>query len=145
MVMDDIAHVMAIERISFPTPWSEEIFKSDLTENANSQYIVGIINGRIVAYGGIWIFGDIGHITTIAVLPELRGRGIGEETLVAIMAMGRQTGVLKFTLEVRANNKLAIQLYEKYGFKRIGIRKNYYKEEHEDAVVMWTGDPPYEG
>jgi ribosomal-protein-alanine N-acetyltransferase len=145
MVMDDIPHVMVIERASFPTPWSEEVFVNDLTENANSQYIVGIMDGRIVAYGGIWIFGEIGHITTIAVLPELRGRGLGDETLVAVIDLGRQAGVEKFTLEVRANNKLAIQMYEKYGFKRIGIRKNYYKEEHEDAVVMWTGDPPYEG
>ncbi len=145
MELADIPDVMLIERSSFPTPWSEEVFRSDLTQNDSSQYVVGELNGRIVAYGGIWLLDEVGHITTIAVSTDLRRRGFGETTLMEIIDLGRRNGVKKFTLEVRRTNEEAIRMYEKHGFKHVGVRKNYYKEINEDALVMWTGDPPYEG
>ena len=145
MELDDLPGVLVIERASFPTPWSEEVFHKDLTENANSQYIVGILDGRVAAYGGIWLLSEVGHITTIAVEGELRRNGLGDETLRVIINIGLKAGIKKFTLEVRASNEEAIRLYEKHGFKPIGIRKNYYKEINEDALVMWTGNPPFEG
>jgi ribosomal-protein-alanine N-acetyltransferase len=145
MTLDDIPEVMLIERASFPTPWSEELFRTDISENLNSQYIVGIIDGRIATYAGIWVLNEVGHITTIAVRDDLRRRGLGDTTLIELFKIARAAGVLKFTLEVRASNKPAIKMYEKHGFKHVGLRKNYYKEISEDAVVMWSGEPPYEG
>jgi ribosomal-protein-alanine N-acetyltransferase len=144
MKLDDLPAVMAIERASFPTPWSEDIFRGDLLDNLNSVYEVGMIDGKLATYAGIWVLNEIGHITTIAVRHELRGQGLGETALLHIIKTGRKEGVEKFTLEVRESNIEAIKLYEKYGFKLIGRRKNYYKEIGEDALVMWTGDPPYE-
>jgi len=142
MILDDIPDVMEIECASFPTPWSEEIFAGDLEENPNSKYIVGTIGGCVVAYAGIWILNDVGHITTIAVRTDMLRRGFGEATLIELMKLGRKSGVEKFTLEVRETNEEAIGLYEKFGFKRVGRRKNYYREINEDAIVMWIGNPP---
>ena len=142
MILDDIPDVMEIENASFPTPWSEEIFAGDLEDNPNSRYIVGTIDGCVVTYAGIWILNDIGHITTIAVRTDQVKRGFGEATLIELMKLGRKSGVEKFTLEVREANEEAIGLYEKFGFKRVGRRKNYYREIHEDAIVMWSDDSP---
>ena len=145
MTLDDLSEVMLIERESFPTPWSEEIFRNDLLENLNSQYLVGTLDDDVITYAGIWILNEVGHITTIAVKNDYRGQGLGEETLTVVMELGAKLGVRKFTLEVRETNVEAVRLYEKHGFKRVGVRKNYYREINEDAIVMWLGDPPYEG
>jgi ribosomal-protein-alanine N-acetyltransferase len=145
MEPDDVPEVMAIENSSFPTPWSEDIFTGDLLENPNSKYIVGIIDSRVASYAGIWILNEVGHITTIAVRRDLLRCGLGEITLEELLEIGRKSGVEKFTLEVRESNEEALGLYEKYGFKRIGRRKNYYKEIGEDAIVMFAGDPHCEG
>jgi len=144
MKPEDIPEVMEIECSSFPTPWNEEIFRGDLLDNPNSKYIVGVIDDSVATYAGIWILNDVGHITTIAVRKDLLRKGLGDVTLIELMELGRKSGVEKFTLEVRESNEEAIRLYEKYGFRRIGRRKNYYKEISEDAIVMCTGDHPQE-
>ena len=145
MKLEDLPAVMVIERASFSAPWSEEIFRNDMLENLNSIYEVGILDDEVATYTGLWVLNEIGHITTIAVRHDLRGRGLGEAALMNIIETGRREGVEKFTLEVRESNIEAIKMYEKHGFKLIGRRKNYYQEVGEDALVMWTGDPPYEG
>ena len=99
---------------------------------------------RVVGYSGIWLVGNIAHITTICVIDELRGKGLGEWLLLKTMQMGGELGAGRFTLEVRETNDVAIKLYEKVGYRSVGRREKYYREIGEDALVMWTGHPPYE-
>ena len=94
----------------------------------------------IVGYAGLWLMTDEAHITTIAVDPDFQGNGIGELLLVALIDRARQIGARWLTLEVRVSNDVAQRLYEKYTFKEMGIRRRYYSDNGEDALVMWT-DP----
>ena len=92
----------------------------------------------IVGYAGIWVMTDEAHVTTIASHPELRGRGVGELLLVALIHRGMEIGARWMTLEVRASNAVAQNLYRKYTFKEMGVRRRYYSDNGEDALVMWT-------
>jgi ribosomal-protein-alanine N-acetyltransferase len=92
----------------------------------------------IVGYGGLWLSVDEGHITTIAVAPEYRGRGIGELILNGLIDQGMALNADMLTLEVRVSNLVAQQLYLKYGFKPAGTRPRYYTDNAEDALIMWT-------
>jgi ribosomal-protein-alanine N-acetyltransferase len=92
----------------------------------------------IVGYAGIWVMTDEAHVTTIASAPTMRGRGVGEFLLVALMHRGIEVGARWMTLEVRASNSVAQNLYRKYTFKEMGIRRRYYSDNGEDALVMWT-------
>ena len=92
----------------------------------------------IVGYAGIWVMTDEAHITTIASHPEVRGKGIGEFLLVALIHRGMEIGARWMTLEVRASNAVAQNLYRKYTFKEMGVRRRYYSDNGEDALVMWT-------
>jgi len=92
----------------------------------------------IVGYAGIWIMTDEAHVTTIASHPDLRGRGVGELLLVALIHRGMEIGARWMTLEVRASNAVAQNLYRKYTFKEMGVRRRYYSDNGEDALVMWT-------
>ena len=94
----------------------------------------------IVGYAGLWLMTDEAHITTIAVDPDFQGNGIGELLLVALIDRAKQIGARWLTLEVRVTNEVAQRLYEKYTFKEMGIRRRYYSDNGEDALVMWT-DP----
>jgi [ribosomal protein S18]-alanine N-acetyltransferase len=92
----------------------------------------------IVGYAGIWVMTDEAHITTIASHPDVRGMGIGEFLLVALIHRGIEVGARWMTLEVRASNSVAQNLYRKYTFKEMGVRRRYYSDNGEDALVMWT-------
>jgi ribosomal-protein-alanine N-acetyltransferase len=92
----------------------------------------------IVGYAGIWVMTDEAHITTIASHPDVRGKGIGEFLLVALIHRGMEIGARWMTLEVRASNAVAQNLYRKYTFKEMGVRRRYYSDNGEDALVMWT-------
>jgi [ribosomal protein S18]-alanine N-acetyltransferase len=92
----------------------------------------------IVGYAGIWVMTDEAHVTTIASHPELRGRGVGELLLVALIHRATEIGARWMTLEVRASNAVAQNLYRKYTFKEMGVRRRYYSDNGEDALVMWT-------
>ena len=94
----------------------------------------------IVGYAGLWLMTDEAHITTIAVDPDFQGNGLGELLLVALIDRAKQIGARWLTLEVRVTNRVAQRLYEKYTFKEMGIRRRYYSDNGEDALVMWT-DP----
>ena len=94
----------------------------------------------IVGYAGLWLMTDEAHITTIAVDPDFQGNGIGELLVVALIDRARQIGARWLTLEVRVSNEVAQRLYEKYTFKEMGVRRRYYSDNGEDALVMWT-DP----
>jgi [ribosomal protein S18]-alanine N-acetyltransferase len=92
----------------------------------------------IVGYAGIWVMTDEAHITTIASHPDVRGMGVGEFLLVALIHRGIEVGARWMTLEVRATNYIAQSLYRKYTFKEMGVRRRYYSDNGEDALVMWT-------
>ncbi len=138
MTIDDIDPVQEVERASFPVPWPANAFRHELTQNKNAHYIVAKEGAHIVGYAGLWLSLDEAHITTFAVLPEYRRRKIGERMLHALFERAGKLGAEWLTLEVRASNLPAQRLYEKYGFRPAGIRRRYYSDNNEDAVIMWT-------
>lgn len=137
MVTSDIEAVYIIECRSFSTPWSIESFHKEINENKLAHYYVVEEAGKIIAYGGMWVIIDESHVTNIAVLPEYRGKGIGNILVENMIEAARLMDVFNMTLEVRVTNESAIKLYEKHGFERSGVRPNYYKENNEDALIMW--------
>lgn len=137
MTVEDIPQVQIVERRCFPNPWSRNIFLSELTHNDNAIYIVALVGERIVGYAGIWVILDEGHITNIAVDPKFQRQGIGESLLSELTRLAVQRGVVAMTLEVRVSNHGAQALYTKLGFVPRGIRKEYYQDDKEDALIMW--------
>lgn len=138
MTLDDIDGVQNVERSSFPAPWPANAFRNELTQNKNARYIVAREGERIVGYAGVWLMVDEAHITTFAVLPEHRRRRIGERMLQRLFEIAEEMGAEWLTLEVRVSNIGAQRLYEKYGFRRSGVRRRYYSDNSEDALIMWT-------
>src|ERR687887_1636377 len=138
MTLDDVAAVQEVERASFPVPWPANAFRHELTQNKNAHYIVAREGDRIVGYAGLWLSLDEAHITTFAVLPDYRRRKIGERMLLSLFERAEKLGAEWMTLEVRASNLPAQRLYEKYGFRPAGIRRRYYSDNNEDAIIMWT-------
>lgn len=138
MTVADIRAVADIERESFATPWTEEIFEHELSGNAYSHYIVAELDGEIVGHCGMWIVLDECHITNVAVRSKVRGKGYGEDLMRQAMELCRLNEVKTMTLEVRVSNEPARTLYRKLGFQEGGIRKNYYTDDHEDGLVMWV-------
>lgn len=138
MTLNDIDQVFIIEKSAFTLPWSKEAFFNELTTNQFAKYIVMESDSKIIGYCGLWIIIDEGHITNIAVLPEYRGKKLGDALLRQVLEFCRAVGAKTLSLEVRVSNIVAQNLYKKYGFLEGGIRKNYYVDNHEDAMVMWV-------
>lgn len=137
MTVADLPQVQLVERKCFTTPWSRSIFLNELTRNDSAIYLVAVVGERIVGYAGIWIILDEGHITNIGVDPAYRRRGIGEGLLNELTRLAVARGVDALTLEVRVSNAGAQALYTKLGFEPRGIRKGYYQDDKEDALIMW--------
>ncbi|WP_028401929.1 ribosomal protein S18-alanine N-acetyltransferase [Ectobacillus panaciterrae] len=138
MELKDIKQVMTIEQASFAIPWTEEAFEKELTVNEYARYTVMAEDQKIIGYCGMWLILDESHITNIAVLPEYRGRKLGERLLGFVIEQARRQGAKTMTLEVRVSNEAAQGLYRKLGFLNGGIRKRYYTDNYEDALVMWV-------
>jgi len=138
MNLDDLDQIMVVEHESFTLPWSRVAFYNELVQNQYAKYIVIEADEKVVGYCGVWIIIDEAHITNIAILPEYRGRKLGEALLRKIMDYARENGAKTMTLEVRVTNTVAQSLYRKLGFQGGAIRKNYYTDNHEDALVMWV-------
>jgi len=138
MTLDDIDGVQEVERSSFPLPWPANAFRHELTQNRNARYVVAREGDRIVGYAGLWLMVDEAHITTFAVLPEQRRRRIGERMLQRLFEIAEVMGAEWLTLEVRVSNLPAQRLYEKYGFRQAGVRRRYYSDNNEDALILWT-------
>lgn len=138
MTVDDVDIVASIDKQSFPKPWSKETFINELTQNRYATYLLLLVNEKIVGYCGLWVIIDEAHITNIAVLPEYRGKKLGEELLKKTIQIAKEQGAASMTLEVRVSNKIAQNLYAKFGFQIGGLRKNYYTNNGEDAFVMWV-------
>ena len=138
MTVADLPAVQLIERASFTTPWPAHAYRQELEANRLAQYLVGTIGGEMVAYGGIWLMVDEAHVTTFAVHPRYRRRRIGERLLLSLMDLAADRSAREATLEVRLSNLAARRLYEKYGFRPVGIRPRYYSDNQEDALIMTT-------
>lgn len=133
----DIVSMAQLDQLCFAAPWSEKSFREEIVQNQMAFYIVAEIHGQVVGYAGLWRIIDEGHITNVAVHPDFRKKGIGESLVMLLMAHTVQEGILSHTLEVRQSNSAAIFLYRKLGFKPGGVRKNYYEDNGEDALIMW--------
>lgn len=138
LTIGDLDQILHIESSSFSTPWTKDAFVRELTMNPYAVYIGAELDGKIVAYGGVWVIIDEAHITNIAVLPEYRGKKIGEQLLMKMIETMMVKGAKRATLEVRVSNIVAQNLYRKFGFVNGGIRKGYYSDNQEDALVMWV-------
>lgn len=136
MKPEDLPEVCAIEQETFSDPWSEEDFKSSLRE-ANNDYLVVELGGKIAGYCGYWGIAGEGYIYNVAVRKEFRRQRIGYQMLKTLLEESSGRGITSFTLEVRYSNEAAIRLYESLGFTRAGVRKDFYTKPKEDAVIMW--------
>jgi len=142
MRLGDIDEVMEIEQRVFPSPWSDFAYKYELTQNDAGHYLVvrkkeeDAKEGLLLGYGGFWLVADEAHISTLAVRPGWRRRGIGELVLVSLLDWAIRLGADVATLEVRVSNVAAQNLYLKYGFRVVGRRKEYYSDNREDALIM---------
>jgi len=140
MVQDDIPAILQIEAQSFVSTWPPNAFINELRDNKLAHYYTGRLDGRIVAYGGIWVILEDSHVTTIAVHPDVRGQRLGEEMLVHLLDEAIARAASWVTLEVRETNDVAQKLYRKYGFTVVSTRRGYYSDNNESALVMWAGN-----
>ena len=133
----DILAIEGLEQVCFSDPWSYESLEHDILNNKLSFYIVAEVEGVVCGYVGIWNIVDEGHITNVAVSPDYRRKHIASNMLDVLIASCQEAGVERFTLEVRAGNEPAKALYAGKGFKEISVRKGYYQDNGEDAIIMW--------
>ena len=134
----DLPAVQSIERASFRTPWPAHAYRQELDTNRLAHYLVVRADDRVIGYGGLWLMVDEAHVTTFAVDPRWRRRKVGERLLLALLDLAIDRGAREATLEVRLSNLAARRLYEKYGFRPVGIRPRYYSDDGEDALIMTT-------
>jgi len=137
MELTDLDQVLEIEESSFPTPWSKASFQGELEENDFANYLVLEIDGRVIGYAGMWLIFDEAHITNVAIHPRYRGQKWGEILMKQLMYRATALGADRITLEVRPSNTPANRLYRRLGFRPVGIRKGYYTDTGEDAIIMW--------
>ena len=133
----DLPDVIAIERATFSTPWTEGVFRDELAAPSRT-YLVAEEADQLVGYVGIMLVGEDTHITTVAVASDSAGRGIGTRLVLAGVEAGLAAGGRSLTLEVRSSNRRAQDLYRRFGMGPVGVRKHYYRDE--DAIIMWAHD-----
>ena len=133
---EDAEGVARVERESFPTPWSREDFWREAS-NEFACYIVALDDEEIIGFGGCWISFEEAQVTNIALTSAQRGEGLGKLLMERLMRAAAARGAERMTLEVRPSNTPALRLYEGLGFAAIGVRKKYYQDNDEDAILMW--------
>jgi ribosomal-protein-alanine N-acetyltransferase len=132
----DIDSVLIVEEQCFTLPWSRAGFVGEM-KNELAHYLVMVDRGTIIGYAGMWLIVDEAHVTNVAIMTEYRGRKLGEKLMSALIEHAKARGALCMTLEVRTSNTVAQQLYAKFGFAPRGIRRKYYSDTQEDALIMW--------
>lgn len=137
MQSSDIPIILEIEKESFSSPWNEEAFQNELS-NPMTHYYVWEENGQAVGYIGFWKVFEEAHITNIAFALSERGQGKGTRLIAHVMEQAKSMGILAMTLEVRESNEIARKVYQKNGFREVGIRKDYYTKPLENALIMWV-------
>lgn len=132
--------VIRIESQVYPRPWSLPLFLSEINLRGSRYYVAARVEEQVVGYAGVMFAADEAHVTNIAVDPAWQRRQIGTRLLLQLARESRSRGVRHLTLEVRVSNVAAQTMYAKFGFRTAGIRKNYYAESREDALIMWAHD-----
>ena len=138
MTNEDVPAVHEIEVATFPTPWTLDSFSYELNENQYANYLVAEEHGQLIGFCGLWLVIDAAQITNVAVIEAVRGRGIGEALMREAIRIAKEAQMDVMSLEVRVTNMVAQNLYRKLGFQDGGIRKGYYTDNQEDALVMWV-------
>ena len=139
MTVEDVPAVHAIELATFPTPWTLDSFYYEVNENKFSHYLVAENEeGELVGFCGVWLVVDAAQITNVAVVEAVRGQGLGEALMREAIRVAKEANMDTMSLEVRVTNTVAQNLYRKLGFQDGGIRKGYYTDNQEDALVMWV-------
>ncbi len=137
MTAADVPVVAGMEREIYPQPWSARVFYDELARH-DRRYFVAETDAGVLGYGGLMLVGDDAHITTLAVAPAARQQGIGKRLMLELVEAALDTGARHLTLEVRVSNVGARELYRRFGFAPVGLRKHYYV--NEDALIMWAID-----
>lgn len=135
MLLSDLDQVVPIEDVSFPSPWSRELFEAEL-KRSMARYFSALEAGRVVGYMGYWEVPGEAHVITLAVDPGARRRGVARALIDHCLRYAALRGATLATLEVREGNIAGRSLYEKAGFRTVAIRKKYYQDNQEDAIVM---------
>ena len=133
-----VRSVLRIEQQVYPRPWSASLFHSELALRSTRSYFVARVGRDVVGYAGLMMTLDDGHVTTIAVDPKWHRHKIGSRLLVVLAREAIARRAVSLTLEVRMSNLGAQEMYRRFGFGPVGVRKNYYQEVNEDALVMWV-------
>src|ERR671925_901917 len=141
LALKDLGAIEEIERASYPTPWSRSMFAGELTK-ASSVSLGAFEDDRLVGYVIVSRYVDAWHVMNIAVDPERRGRGVASALLERLFETTAADIRRGYTLEVRVSNEGAIKLYERYGFTKRGVRRGYYTDNREDALIMWRDPQP---
>lgn len=137
MRKEDIPEVSQIENLSFPSPWSSNIFFSELEKESFAFYDVLEYRDRLVGYGGYWKIKNEAHLVTFAIHPSFRRMDLGTKLLEHLLKNAQDQSLDTTTLEVRDSNLAAQRFYERFGFKKIAVRAYYYSDTEEDAIVYW--------
>ena len=135
MLEADLDQVVEIEKASMPSPWSKELFDEEL-KRAAAHYFVVEEDGKVAGYMGYWEAPDEAHIINLAIAPDFRNKGLGQKMMEQCLNYAAKRGAHLATLEVRQSNEAAQRLYEKCDFRTVAIRKKYYSDNLEDAIVM---------
>jgi len=138
MRLDDLPVIQAIERAAFSAPWPANAYRTELETNKLAHYLVVRVGDEIAGFAGLWLMVDEAHVTTFAIDPAWRRNHLGERLLIALLDLALDRRATEATLEVRLSNLPARRLYEKYGFRPVGIRPRYYSDNNEDALIMTT-------
>lgn len=135
-----LGSVLAIEANALHRPWSLGTFLRELSHTTQRTYLVARCGGTIVGFAGVMYVAGEAHITTISVVPEMQGQRVGTRLMLALLLASIDHGMTSSSLEVRVENEAAIGLYRQFGYAPAGIRKGYYAEAGEDALIMWCHD-----
>jgi ribosomal-protein-alanine N-acetyltransferase len=138
----DVNELLEIEATQFPEPWTKGMLLDEITNTETRRYTVAVAAKKIVGYLGVMFVLDELHVNTIGTRAGFEGRGIASSLMDEAWRDAVNRGVGRATLEVATSNTRAQQLYYRYGFKPVGVRKNYYERTKEDALVLWADLPP---
>jgi ribosomal-protein-alanine N-acetyltransferase len=142
----DLAGVLEVDESSFTRPWTRAMYTSEfLSRDTSRLYVLRTPEFWVTGYCAAWFIFDEVHINNLAVRPQCRARGFGSALLRHVLAEAAAAGAHRATLEVRRSNERARRLYERFGFRIAGVRRDYYSHPTEDALILWReGEPPAE-
>ncbi|MCU1363743.1 MAG: rimI [Acidimicrobiaceae bacterium] len=134
----DVPELLQIEVAQFPEPWTRAMMLDEITNVETRRYTVAVEGKKIIGYLGVMFVMDEVHVNTLGTLPGYEGRGVATSLMNDAWAVAKEKGVHRATLEVAVSNTRAQELYFRFGFSPVGVRKNYYERTHEDALILWA-------